>query len=321
MTETPSQLELLVREYTAGDKPRVLYVYNGPISDEHVETFSRAVDLDEGVDASLFLCTLGGNPHAAYRLTRFLLDSHKSLRLLVAGPCKSAGTLVAIGSHSLAFAPRGELGPLDMQITKPEELVLQSSGLVIAEALAQVTESASSAFARHLVALTRAGLSTRVAARIATNLTTGLFKEIVAQIEPLRLGEAQRAISIATGYGDRLRTENLRAGALDQLVLGYPDHAFVIDRKEASRLFASAEVLTDTESRIAAEFGDLVRDPRQRELYVVNANREYGVAEGGQHDDEDEGGRSPDPVREEARRSPADPEAARAGAARNNGAE
>ncbi len=32
--------------------------------------------------------------------------------LWVIGPCKSAGTLVAIGAHEIAFAPHGELGPL-----------------------------------------------------------------------------------------------------------------------------------------------------------------------------------------------------------------
>ena len=314
-------LEQLVREYTSGPAARALYVYNGPIYDQQVEALFNVVDPDPDIEASLFLCTLGGDAHSAYRLTRLLRSIHKSLRLLLTGPCKSAGTLVAIGSHSIAFSPWGELGPLDVQITKPEELLLRSSGLDLVQALATVVDSASDAFERNLLRLTSAGLSTRVAARIATDLTTGLFKEIVAQVEPLRLGEAVRANQIAMDYGQRLATENLLEGALDQLVSGYPDHAFVIDGGEASRFFASVDNFTDTEIAIAFELGAKVRYPAWEPHHIVNAAREYGGARGDEPDADDLGEASADPVREEAGRSSPVPRTAREGRAEDGGAE
>lgn len=316
-----TNLEQLVREYTSGPDARALYVYNGPIDEPRVEALFDIVDPDPDIEVSLFLCTLGGDAHSAYRLTRFLRGTHKSLRLLLTGPCKSAGTLVAIGSHSIAFSRWGELGPLDVQITKPEELLLRSSGLDLVQALATVVDSASDAFAQNLLRLTGAGLSTRVAARIATDLTTGLFKEITAQIEPLRLGEAVRANQIAMDYGKRLATENLLEGALDDLVSGYPDHAFVIDKVEASRFFASVDSFTTTESKIARELGEMVRYPAREQYLIVNAAREYGGTGGEEPDADDLGEASTDPVREEAGRGSPVPRTAGEGSEEDGGAE
>ena len=310
----------LVREYTSGDGARALYVYNGPIDDAQIEAFMGVVEPNTNIDASLFLCTLGGDAHAAYRLTRLLRTSHRSLRLLLAGPCKSAGALVAIGSHRIAFSALGEIGPLDVQLIKPEELMLRSSGLDITEALASVVDAASSAFAKNLLGLTGAGLSTRVAARIATDLTTGLFKEITGQIEPIRLGEAVRANQIAMKYGERLRTQNLLEGALERLVFDYPDHAFVIDREEAASIFVEVDELTDLELKIAVQLGAGVRYPMWDTPIIVNAARQYGGAEGEESDANSLREAASDPVREEAGSSSTDPRTARADGAEASGA-
>jgi ClpP class serine protease len=41
----------------------------------------------------------------------------------VSGYCKSAGTLIALGANELAFGEHGELGPLDVQIAKRDEVL------------------------------------------------------------------------------------------------------------------------------------------------------------------------------------------------------
>ena len=312
---TEPRLGELVREYTSGADARALYIYNGPIDDPRVEALVNVVEPDRDVEASLFLCTLGGDAHAAYRLTRLLHDSHKSIRLLLAGPCKSAGTLVATGAHSIAFSTWGELGPIDVQMAKPEELLLRSSGLDIIRALATVVDSASSAFRETLFGLTSVGLSTRVAAGIATDLTTGLFKEIAGQIDPIRLAEAVRANKVAMEYGERLRTQNLRDGALETLVSAYPDHGFVIDRKEAGSLFATVDGLTDTEMEIAVILEACVRSPMRDKPFIVNAARKYGGAGGEESDADDQRGTASDPVREAAGSGPEDARTAREGGA------
>src|SRR6266498_414028 len=50
-----------------------------------------------------FLTTPGGDPHAAFRMIRALRSKYKWVRLGIYGPCKSAGTLVALGAHEIVI--------------------------------------------------------------------------------------------------------------------------------------------------------------------------------------------------------------------------
>ncbi|MDC4368339.1 hypothetical protein OHV40_19435, partial [Acinetobacter baumannii] len=85
-----------------------------------------------------------------------------------------------------------------------------------------------------------------------TNVTTGVFSPIFAQIDPLRLGELHRATMIAFEYGRRLAetSQNLKDGALAQLISAYPAHSFVIDRKEAKILFKNVSKPSEDELQL-----------------------------------------------------------------------
>src|SRR5262249_42747467 len=157
-------------------------------------------------------------------------------------PCKSAGTLMALGADELAFGAEGELGPLDIQLTKPDEIFVLGSGLDVLQAVSMISDTAYEKFEQSMIKLgARSGgaISTKMAADVAGRLATRLFEPIAAQVDPLRLGEVQRAIRIATAYGERLSSkhDNVRPKALDQLIHGYPSHGFVIDMEEAQDLF------------------------------------------------------------------------------------
>lgn len=84
-----------------------------------------------------------------------------------------------------------------------------------------------------------AGLSTRMAGEFANKMAIGAVEALYAQIDPNKLGEMQRAMRITYDYGLRLDhySNNLKDGALETLVAGYPSHGFVIDRKEANEIF------------------------------------------------------------------------------------
>jgi len=90
----------------------------------------------------LLLITPGGDPDAAYMITRHLQSHYGHFSLFVAGFCKSAGTLIALGAHELIFSDHGELGPLDVQLSKKDELGETQSGLVGLDALAQLQNRA-----------------------------------------------------------------------------------------------------------------------------------------------------------------------------------
>jgi hypothetical protein len=83
--------------------------------------------------------------------------------------------------------------------------------------------------------------TTKLAAEVARGMAVGLFEPIYAQIDPMRVGEYDRAKRIASEYAKRLGRANLKDGALNTLVEGYPAHGFVIDKKEAAELFKEVE--------------------------------------------------------------------------------
>ena len=83
----------------------------------------------------LILVTEGGDADPAYRIARCLQDYYTHFSLFVNGYCKSAGTLVALGAHELIFSDKGELGPLDVQMSKEDELGATRSGLTVLSAL------------------------------------------------------------------------------------------------------------------------------------------------------------------------------------------
>jgi hypothetical protein len=56
----------------------------------------------------------------------------------------------------------------------------------------------------------------------------------------MRLGEIERFVRISVDYGDRLATDNHKPDTVQKLVVGYPSHSFVIDRREAPNVRSSA---------------------------------------------------------------------------------
>jgi hypothetical protein len=279
----------MISQYVA---ERDLYLFSGPIDDKSSDKLIDLVCSGSRANAnvSLFLTTHGGDPHAAYRMVRCLQRSYTDIKLLIAGRCKSAGTLVAIGANSLAFGEWGELGPLDMQVSKPDELLFNHSGLDVLQALGIVTESGWDSFATYVAELVGAGLSTRIASQIAGSLAGGLMEPIAAQVDPMRLAEATRAIKVAIAYGERIARGNLKARSLQTLVNDYPAHPFVVDKVEALDLFHNVTDLNEAERFIAHEIEDkrgVLRYPGQAPL-ILNLSNEYPTDQGGECHDSSE---------------------------------
>ena len=211
-------------------------------------------------------------------MIRSLKSHYQVIKLLVVGPCKSAGTIIAIGSDIVSFGYRGELGPLDVQLSKEDEILGANSGLDRTQALALLTRHSFQTFEQYLVEITsssRGSISTVTASHIACELVTGLMKPIAAQLDPIGLGESRRALEIATKYGERLAakddnrksTESLRK-LVSHLVSGYPSHSFVIDQEEFKGLVSEidgleVDSLTEEEVEIYKELWFWLRYPQE----------------------------------------------------------
>lgn len=130
-------------------------------------------------NAFLLLTTFGGDPNAAYIIARYLQSDYEKFTLFVSGLCKSAGTLIALGAHELIISSHGELGPLDVQLSKKDELGETQSGLVALDSISQLQRFAFDAFEDFFLRVKHgSGFSSQTCAKIAIDLTNGLFTPI-----------------------------------------------------------------------------------------------------------------------------------------------
>jgi hypothetical protein len=228
----------------------------------------------------LFLTTAGGDPDVAYRIARYLQQKYRKFIVYVDSYCKSSGTLITLGANEVIMSDRAELGPLDVQLMKPDELGEQDSGLDLIHALERLKGVSYEVFEEFFGRCGRKGggqISTKNALDIATHITSGLLSPIYHQIEPMKLGQFYRAMEIAEEYGSRLNTRgNLKQEALHRLIYDYPSHSFVIDRSEAEQfLFESVrEPDEQEEMHLALELRNLRQTKDDNDIFISNLTQD-----------------------------------------------
>lgn len=254
------------------------FAYIGQVDRSGYDMLSSLLNRPKKKNCLFAVCTFGGDPNAGYRIARALSHNYPDGKISILVPyfCKSAGTLICIGAHELVIADKGELGPLDIQVQKPDEMFKSASGLDIIRGLTYLRDAALNTFRSYLIDINSgSGLSTKSASEIASKLTIGLHEPIFAQIDPMRLGEMQAALTIALEYGTRLneRYKNLHANALNKLATSYPTHGFVIDRKEARGLFVNVRIPNEREEVIGKFVADYFEsDSRQTSSVVIDCS-------------------------------------------------
>jgi hypothetical protein len=230
-------------------------LYFGPIVrnwDDYIIDICAAKNKKKNV--LLILTTLGGDAHAAYRIARGLhqnyhrnrADGTKEGEVIIYVPscCTSAGTLITLAADRLILSSHSELGPLDVQIRKPDEVGERTSGLTPIQALSYLDGETKKFFKSQFEGLrfTKSlAFSTKMAADIAAQLASGLLSKLYDQIDPLRLAEYDRTNRIAAQYGERIKTSNVKVHTIKRLLEDYPSHEFCIDSNEAKELFAKVE--------------------------------------------------------------------------------
>ncbi len=205
-----------------------------------------------------------GDPDAAYLAAKKLQSCYERFHFFVSGICKSAGTLVALGANELVFSEYGELGPLDVQIPKRDEIGIQESGLVTTFALDELAAMAYSTFEGLFIKIIGGSgnqITVPTAGRIATDLTAGLLAPIYQQIDPLRLGEALRALNIANQYGKALEegSSNLLPSGLSKLISEYATHSYVIDQDEAKKIFQRVSACNQEEEELRGALDSIMQ--------------------------------------------------------------
>lgn len=238
-------------------------------------------------NAFLLLFSEGGDPDAAYKISRTLQTVYQNFTCLLLGYSKSAATIILLGAHDLVIGDDGEMGPLDIQLSKKDTLKDYESGLTVLNALTALHQKAYLAWEYFFLQIeesSNGSITVKTASHAASELTTGLFAPVYGQIDPLQIGEATRAMAIGSEYGERLNkspnAQNLKSQALGRLVSEYPDHGFVIDRTEALTLFNRVRQPTQDEADLFQELGALCDVEAGRKFAIVGFLNEEAEAKG-----------------------------------------
>ena len=258
------QVEEVARKISRRDGCDI-FLYNGKIEPGSDLDFMYCVNKRKRHDACrLLLTTDGGDADAAYKIGRYLQKRYDSIQILISGKCKSAGTLIAIAADELIFSPYGEMGPLDVQVSKEDKLGGTYSVLNINEGLNSIERKVVDKYLELIARILHLGqnvVSFPAAAKAASELVTSLYGPILGRLDLAEIGGSARTTRIAVEYADRLnvRFGNLRANAIERLAGKYPSHTFVVDQADANELFNRVRHVDDLEYTLIGELGDLSR--------------------------------------------------------------
>jgi hypothetical protein len=239
-----------------------VYVYNGGIERPRDLFCVEAIFSHRTrKKAVLFLVTNGGNPDAAYKMARYFQDHYDDFLVVVAGKCKSAGTLIAVGAK---VTPYGELGPLDIQLSKVDRFDALQSGLTIEDALNTLEARALTKFyemVKDYISANKGLLSFASATKAASDFVTQLYAPVFARIDPEEVGARARSMKIAIDYGRRLsvKWQNMKKDTLRLLSETYSSHSFVIDQLEAETLFNHVRKADANEIAVISALGRYAR--------------------------------------------------------------
>ncbi|MGO7921976.1 hypothetical protein ACC755_22750 [Rhizobium ruizarguesonis] len=271
-----------------------VFLYNGEINrGSDLRFINLVAKHKQSSQCVVVLVTPGGDPDAAYKMGRYLQRRYDSFSVLISGLCKSAGTLFAIGANELIFAPYGELGPLDVQLAKRDQLTGMESGLNISEAFSALDQRARDTFVGttlELIGQSGGVVSFQTASHSASEIVGALYGPIFARIDPEEVGSRARAMRTGADYGQRLNLKwnNLKPDALRLLSETYSSHGFVIDSLEAAELFERVRMATETEMKMVLDLGNLARHPQRdltlRSLGTIATTPKEGEADEDSHE-------------------------------------
>ena len=270
----------------------MVFVYSGSIDHKGYGGVLKTMEISDEQparqNAMLFLTTYGGHAGQAYRIARLFQTISDKFYLCVPSQCKSAGTLIALGASEIFLSVASELGPLDVQLRRRDEIGQRRSGMVVRTALDGLAEETFKVFEQVMLGITISSgysIGFDVASRVAATIATNVMAPVYAQIDPESLGNDLRDLSVATAYGERLAEYggNATEETVRQLVEDYPTHEFIIDSAEASKLFTTVREPTEKVRGLIMALGETVYSV-QSPYYIRRVDGNFDHS-GGNEDD------------------------------------
>lgn len=191
---------------------------------------------------------------------------------------KSAATLLVTGADGLLMGCDAELGPLDAQIMD-RDTEDYGSALNEVQALERLNVVALDQIDQTMfLLLARTGKKTDVLLPRVLDFVASMMRPLVEKIDTVHYTQRSRVLKVGEDYAVRLLQKRVGDDApkiARDLVNNYPEHGFIIDRDEASRVLqlptttnngAVTEAIDDLERVLNAidtiAIGQLVRRVR-----------------------------------------------------------
>ena len=211
---------------------------------------------------TILLHSPGGTIEDAYRMVLTLRRYVDTIDILVPVWAKSAATFFCLNANTVYMGPNAELGPLDPQIldtTGGARMVSALESFKALEQLGQYSREALDTLVHHLLSHTHMDIKNALAQ--AHPLFSAVVTPLFQQIDPYKLGEAGRYLSVGEEYalramrrwGYRHLDERDRKQIVNRLVWHYPTHSFVIDLLEAKEIGLEARLLDEERDQICQD--------------------------------------------------------------------
>jgi hypothetical protein len=182
----------------------------------------------------------GGSAKIAYQLANLFRLHCGGFNVYVAEWAKSAATLFVLGASNIYLSKYAEIGPLDVQVFDAEREDY-CSALDEVQALERLNAFALQAVdAGMLLLASRSGKSVRTLLPLVHSFVSDMLRPLFEKLDTVHYTQMSRLLKVGEEYAVRLLERKYGHPGADeiarQLVNGYPEHGFYIDRREAKRI-------------------------------------------------------------------------------------
>ena len=246
----------LVAFTNARGRPAVFLFLPESLDLRHVVQLREVLGTQEFEELDLVINSGGGDIHAAYQMIELLRLHTKRLYACIPFYAKSAATLLCIGADAIFVDELAQLGPLDTQIYEEKKggRAEFTSALNPFKTLEQLQKFSLETLDITVKMLARrSGMDLDECLKHAIDFVRGTTGSLFTQLNPEKLGEFSRALSVGTEYGERLLRRftswdaEKRTRILEKLVHGYPSHDYVIDYHELKEIGFNVKLFSESE--------------------------------------------------------------------------
>ena len=246
----------LVAFTNARGRPAVFLFLPESLDLRNVVQLREVLGAQEFEELDLVINSGGGDIHAAYQMIELLRLHTKRLYACIPFYAKSAATLLCIGADAIFVDELAQLGPLDTQIYEEKkggraEFTSALNPFKTLEQLQKFSLETLDITVKMLVR--RSGMDLDECLKHAIDFVRGTTGSLFTQLNPEKLGEFSRALSVGTEYGERLLRrftswdKEKRTRILEKLVHGYPSHDYVIDYHELQEIGFNVKLFSESE--------------------------------------------------------------------------